>query len=332
MTHRCKRRGALAVFVALVTSACSSESLNAGSTRLHGLLPVDERSPLIVANDGASDNWQGEYAVLLANGGGPRLAGIIVNDSGPWPDLTTNVVNWRGLIAAARASGLAHLPDPTASIGSQLARPDSGQIEDTVANRSEGARLIVSQAAKLSLPYRPLVVATGGRLTDVADAYLIDHSVKDKIVVVSSMGTVTSSGGSMGAPNGEMDPWADVIVTTRLHFVQVSAYYDQLTDVPESRVAELPDNPLGAWMAAKQSGIWQTPVAADQVAILAVAVPEFVSKVAKVSPRDPGSGAGAGPELGLDPAGSALLVTESAGALATARLWELLLDPKTFGR
>ena len=60
-----------------------TQTLDAGSNRPHGRLPVDERNPIVLVNDGAHDNWQGEYAVLLANGGGPPLAGIIVNASRP---------------------------------------------------------------------------------------------------------------------------------------------------------------------------------------------------------------------------------------------------------
>src|SRR5450755_3028885 len=89
--------------LAVLVLGCS-ESRNLGSSVPHELLPVDERNPILLANDGASDNWQGEYAVLLANGGGPQLAGIIVNTSGPWPNLDTNIAGWRGLVAAARAS------------------------------------------------------------------------------------------------------------------------------------------------------------------------------------------------------------------------------------
>jgi hypothetical protein len=43
----------------------------------------------------------------------------------------------------------------------------------------------------------------------VADAYLIDHGVADRIVVVSSLGSVSGAHGVMGPPNGELDPWAD---------------------------------------------------------------------------------------------------------------------------
>src|SRR6185312_14984918 len=99
------------LLLAALALGCS-ESRNLGSSIPHGRLPVDERNPILLANDGVTDNWQGEYAVLLANGGGPKLAGIIVNTSGPWPDLDTNMAGWRGLVAAATASGLRNLPDP----------------------------------------------------------------------------------------------------------------------------------------------------------------------------------------------------------------------------
>src|SRR3954447_21091496 len=107
---------AVAITLALVTAGCM-ETLDAGSTGPHGRLPVDERNPVVLLNDGADDNWQGEYAVLLANSGGPEVAGIVVNTSPNWQDIGPNIAGWRGLVAAARASGLRGVPYPTASIG-----------------------------------------------------------------------------------------------------------------------------------------------------------------------------------------------------------------------
>lgn len=308
-----------------------SETRDLGSSDPPGLLPVDHRNPVVLSNDGPSDNWQGEYAVLLANAGGPRLAGIIVNSSPSWPDIDANITGWRGLVTAARDSGLRDIPDPIASIGRPLVRPISGQIEATRANRSEGATLIL-MASNLSLPYRPLVVVTGGRLTDVADAYLMDPTVAKRVVVVSSLGTASASGGTMAVPNGEMDPWADAIVAARFPFVQVSGYYDQLTDVPTARLSELPANSFGAWITAKQPAILKTRVAADQVAIAAVGIGTFAVEVARVSATSlVGAGATAGPDLALNPDGPAWLVSQGAGAEATARFWKILRDPATYG-
>jgi hypothetical protein len=309
---------------ALVTTSCTTTH-DLGSSVPRGRLPVDARNPIVLANDGAYDNWQGEYAVLLANAGGPKLSGIIVNTSGPWPDLDKNIAGWRGLVAAARASGLRDIPDPTASVGPPLVRPANGQLEATLPNRSEGARWLVEASLRLGVSYRPLVVVTGGRLTDIADAYLIDPTVTERLIVVSSLGTATEDGGKMGAPNGEMDPWADAIVTGRFRFVQVSAFYDQLADVPASRVAELPANSLGAWIAAKQPQIWRVMEAADQVAVIALGISSFAVEVANVAPAGLiGPGANTGPDLVRDPNGPGWLVTKAASSTATERFWQLL--------
>jgi hypothetical protein len=320
-----------AALVVLLFAAGCTETFDAGSSRPHGLLPVDERNPLVFVNDGAYDNWGTEYAVLLANGGGSQLAGIIIGTSGPWNILDANVTGARDLVAAARNSHLKNIPDPIASIGDALNRPASGNIDDTQANRSEGALFIVDASRRLALPYRPLVVATGGPLTDVADAYLIDHSVTERVVVVSSLGSLTSSGAAMGKPNGEMDAWADTIVTARFRYVQVSARYDQLTDVPSSRLSELPANDFGTWIANKQSGIWNIPEAADQVAVVAVGVSSFVTEVERVAPVGAvDGGASEGPSLVDQPSAPGWLVRQVAGSAATERFWSILLNPTTF--
>jgi hypothetical protein len=326
----CSLLRATAAVLCLGASGCG-QSLDAGSTHPHGLLPVDERNPIVLMNDGWSDNWAGEYAVLLANGGGPKLAAIIVNTAGEWTDIDANLSGWQELVKHARDSGMTGIPDPRVSISKLLVRPASGMIEDTVPNRSDGAFDILQYATELSVPYRPLVVVTGTRLTDVADAYLVDPTIADRIVVVSSLGTTSSTGAIMSNPNGEMDPWADTIVSERLRYVQVSAYYDQLTEVPVSLIPELPSNTFGAWIESKQAGIYDIHVAADQVGVLAAGFTPFVTAVERVAASGTvAAGATAGPDLTASPDGPAWLVTESASALAVGRFWELLRDPKTF--
>jgi hypothetical protein len=319
-----------AVWVLAVVAGGCSQTFDAGSSRPTGPLPVDERNPIVLINDGANDNWQGEYAVLLANTGGPPLAAIIVNASKSWPRIDDNVRGWRELVAAAQASGL-DIPDPMTSVATPLVRPASGDIEDTTGNRSEGARLIVELSKSLSLPYRPLVVVTGGGLTDVADAYFVDRTVVERVVVVSSLGAANDSGGGMGIPNGEEDPWADTIVAARFKYIQVSAFYDQLGDVPASRVAQLPANPFGARMAAKQPGLWEWQPASDQVSVLAVGLPNFATTVRRVASTGPvAADATTGPDLAHDPNGSGWIVSGCETSAPSKRLWELLLDPNTF--
>jgi hypothetical protein len=306
--------------------------LDAGSDRPREALPVNHENPVILSNDGPWDNWHGEYAVLLAHAGGPPLAGIIVSTGGTWSDLDANFSGWQELVSRARASGLVNVPDPMRSASEPLARPDDGDIDSTVANDSDGARFIVETSLVLSRPNRPVVVATGGRLTDVADAYLIDPTVTKRVVVVASLGTGFPEGeelARMGVPNGEMDPWADAIVARKFRYVQVSAYYDQLADVPAERVTELPDNAFGEWMREKQPQILATPLASDQVSVIALGVPEFTRGVTRVSQL---GWDGGGPTLAPDANGRGWLVTASEDAAATARFWEILLDPETFRR
>jgi len=320
------RRSVLCASIAIVALAGCTETFDAGSQ-----LPVDGRNPIILCNDSASENWQGEYAALLASSGALTLAGIVVGTSPNANNVDDNLASWKALVAAAHEGGLRNVPDPIPSIGAKLKQPANGNIDDTTKNGSDGATFIVDASNRLALPSRPLVVVTGGRLTDVADAYLIDHKVVDRVVVVSSLGSLSSPGAAMGNPNGEMDPWADTIVTSRFRYVQISAFYDQSSDVPSSKIAELPANAFGAWIAAKQPDIWTLPQAADQVGVAAVAIPGFVLKVERVAPSWPiDAGTTVGPALVDRPGAQGWLVRKVAGSVATARFWQLLTDSATF--
>ncbi|HEY6726858.1 MAG TPA: hypothetical protein VI197_22655 [Polyangiaceae bacterium] len=310
---------------ALVLLTACGGTLDAGSdARTDAALPMSADNPFIVNNDGPFDNWQGELMVLLA-ANGLELAGLIINDSGAWPDVDRNLSGWEAMLQAAEASGIDDLPAPTPSPGPPLVEPSSGEISDTEPNHSEGAELIVRAALDATNP--PLVVVTGGRLTDVADAYLVEPAIADRVVVVASLGELTEQGANMGIPNGDMDPWATAIVAERLPYVQVSAYYDQLGDVPSARLPELPQNPLGDWIAEKRDRIFETPIASDQVAILTAAIPGFALRIDRSRHDGPAAAnAGETPALTIDDAGSAWLVSKVDGELATQTFWNLLSE------
>jgi hypothetical protein len=112
-------------------------------------------------------------------------------------------------------------------------------------------------------------------------------------------------------------------------YVQVSAYYDHLGDVPADRMGKLPNNAFGEWIRAKQPGIWVNPITADQVSVLALGLPDFAESVERVSVSGSVDGQ---PTLSPDANGRGWLVTSSNGAVAAQRLWELLEDPITFGQ
>src|SRR6478736_4345405 len=102
MDLRVAWRPLLALATAVIAGGCT-QTFDAGHNDPSGLLPVDQRNPIILLNDGAYDNWSGEYAILLANGGGSPLVEIIVNENADWPDIQTNVGGYRKLVAAAIA-------------------------------------------------------------------------------------------------------------------------------------------------------------------------------------------------------------------------------------
>ncbi len=316
----------------LLAMACERQTLDAGKNVPGGLLPVDEHNPVILSNDG-SGNWYGLYAVLFSNAGGPPLAGIAVNTSSYATSLEDNLADWQALVDAARDSGMPGIPDPVGSVSAPLVRPADGDIDSTATNDSAGARLIVDISARLATTERPVVVVAGGRLTDIADAYLLDHDVSRRVVVIAALGSGSAAGGVMGAPNGELDPWADWIVTERFRYIQVSAFYDGTIDLPAAELANLPNNPLGDYVALQQPNIADAPTRNDQVSILAVGLPEFVVGVESVErDRSRTFDASTGPELVPSASGNAWLVTEIEPSVAGSRLRKMMADPKTFGR
>jgi hypothetical protein len=326
------RRACAALAAALASlAACGNVALDAGSDHPRGPLPVDGRNPLIVSNDGARDNWQGELAMTLASAGQLQLAGIVVDASSNYPSLPDNLSAWQAMATAARASGMRGIPDPIGSAGAPLSRPANGDIDATPPDGSDGARFIVETSARLARPVRPVVVATGGRLTDVADAYLLDHTVADRVIVVASAGETSGQTISTGWPNGDLDPWATTIVVTKFRYVQVNTYYAQRDDVPTARAADLPANPFGAWMTSKIGDIMALNEAADQDSVIASVLPSFPIDVLRASATDVTPPTAQAPTLEAGVPGRVWSVTRGDNAGATARFWQALRDPATFG-
>jgi hypothetical protein len=303
-----------------------TEQLDAGTDSPHGALPVDERSAIVTVNDGPRDNWQGEYAAVLAASGRVKWVGMVVNSTPIYPMLADNVIGFRSMVEAARSSRMQGIPDATASVSPILVRPASGVVEDTVPNRSEGARLILEAAARHGSAVHPLVIATGSAVTDAADAYLMDPSLRERAVVVSSLGNVEETGVRSGDPNGNIDAWAITIVSSRMRYAQINGFYDQLLDLPEERVAELPKNPFGAWMTEKRPEILDLISACDQISVLAAALPWFATSVTRMS----GQFSEDIPLLLPDAAGQIWHVSQSDSERARNELWVALQDPATY--
>jgi hypothetical protein len=192
--------------------------------------------------------------------------------------------------------------------------------------------LILEVSRQLSVPSRPVVLLANTPLTDAADAYLLDPTVVDRVVVVAALGSYTAPNGLMNGPNGQLDPWADWIVAQRFRYVQVSSYYDQTGDVSTAKLGALPQNALGVWMAAKQPNIFQIATASDQVTVLSVGLPAFAVSVQRAVPDTSGSfNSMQGPSLLPAVEGNVWVVNEIDSSLAAGQLWQLLLRPHIFG-
>jgi len=320
------RRGrVLAAGLALGALGCGG-TLDAGRDRSHGPLPVDERNPVILYQDDWSGDWLGEYAMLLANSGGPPLAGIVINTSPFWRDLDANATGWTNMINAARMSGLKGIPDVTPSAGGPLTPPADGQIASTVANDSAGAEKMIELSRQLSTPTRPVVIVTTTGFTDLANAYFRDPTIVNRVVVVAAAGSYQAPNGILDRPNGDMDPWADWIVMQKYQFVYVGTWYDQTGDVTDVNATNLPHNPFGAWIDGKRSQIIDYDTASDQVALLSFGMPKFTTTAIPASPDlSAGFNTAQGPNMVPDPNGTGWMVTAISAQQAPTQLWSMML-------
>jgi len=99
-----------------------------------------------------------------------------------------------------------------------------------------------------------------------------------------------------------------------------------------SKVADLPANPFGAWMAAKATHVFQIAMSSDQIGVLALGVPTFVTTVERaVVDTSAAFDATTGPPLLAQADGSVWIVSRCDSAMAADRLWKTLRDPRTFG-
>jgi hypothetical protein len=231
--------GFTGILAALLLAGCGKATVR---------LPFDSSNPVIYDNDSAVDVYTDEYLLALASLGEIRLKGMITTISivpdNQWvkpEDYEREVSSRQKLATAAKASGFKNVPVPVRGPMGMLKRPDSGRIRDTVPFNSEGTRLIVEEARKATKE-KPLVIVAGGQLTSAADAYLMDPSIADKVVV----SWLCLRNHDMGQYNGWADPWAAYIVLKKLRLVQFGSV--PTPKVQKSDLKELPSSPLQKFM------------------------------------------------------------------------------------
>lgn len=207
---------------------------------------VSLSNPIIYDNDWWLDVFDSFYIWALASLDEADLRGNIVSrDMWDHPDylypMQRCIDEANEAVAKARAVGFKHIPDPVAGSAEVLQPPASGEIDDTVAKSNPGAELIIAEAAKASAD-KPLLVVTGGPLTTVATALLLEPSIAERIIV---FGLSTHN----FAYNGK-DGWSAYIVAKRARYVEWAAgsFWDRNGVFEPAHFDSLPDNPLTAWM------------------------------------------------------------------------------------
>jgi gliding motility-associated-like protein len=153
---------------------------------------VDGTNPVIYDNDWVIDTIEDEFLWLKAHNGEVKLVGnIITRDmydcnfpkNGPcYFSMQQNIDAWNDSWAVAQQMNLKNVPTPVNGADRPLAKPASGRIEDTQYRVTPGSALIVAEANKATAA-KPLVIFVGGNITTVANAYLQDPGIANKVVV-----------------------------------------------------------------------------------------------------------------------------------------------------
>lgn len=321
------RAGAILAVVSLLPGCASFSPLQTA-------LPYEKVRSVVYDNDEVVDVYTDEYVMALAAAGDIHLNGLTTSSSvapyNRWvtPESYERMVGDRSKsIDLVRGMGWSHIPDPIRGPNRHLERPSSDRIEDTQSISSAGSWLVVHEAKKAT-PATPLVLVMGGPLTLVADAYLLDPSIADRVVVMWLGGRFDD----MADYNGWADPWSAYIVLQRLSLVQFPVMMAP-PFVPKQRLAsDLPESALRNWMIKKQL---HTDVNApgdydgDGPPAIAVMRSDYVVETKRVSfshwerladDVDPHEI----PVFKDDPQGKTIVVTKANAAVATEEWWRAL--------
>ena len=225
---------------------------------------VGADNPLIYDNDWWFDTPDENYLWAKATLGQANLRGnIVTRDLWDWRKgylykLQQGMEDATKSIDIARRSGLMNIPDAVPGCDRAFDQPAGGRIEDTQIIRSQGSELIVAEARKAT-PEKPLLVFVGGPLNTVANAYLMDPTIAERMIVFMT---------DLRGYNG-MDPWANYIVAGRCKLVNYGAHiwWPQRPEppvMPLERFAELPQNEMTADIHRTAKWFWDRSTRQDK--------------------------------------------------------------------
>jgi len=315
----------------IATTSHSAVSGDDATTPPAAVLPYDRTNPVMYDNDYANDyvDW---YLMAVASAGDIQYRGISTSSSvAPFnkhlpPEYFDGCVKARtNIVRIGGRCGFRHVPDPIAGPLGYLVKPASGKIEDTRPLDSPGSRAILAEARKATAA-KPLVVVMGGTLTVVADAYLLDPSIADKMIVAWTGGGFDS----MADYNGWSDPWAAYITIQKLRLVQFPVDKALLPRMSREWIrANLPDNEARKYMFALTLDAGNDSDGdGDGMPAVSVMRPDYVEVVKRVSFDGWKMSDGHEiPKLKDDPNGRAIVVTKVRTAVAEKEYRRAFTNP-----
>ena len=229
--------------LAFFSAEASEHHVADGAVRIAGVGP---ENPIVYDNDWWADVFDNGYLWAQASLGKADLRGnVVTRDMWQHPDYLYPMERCTDeaaeAVRLAESSGMSRIPQPVAGATLALRRPESGRVEDTAFQETDGSRLIVAEARKAT-PDKPLLVIVGGPLTTVANALLADPEIGDRMVVFTL--TVDRNG-----YNGK-DGWSVFVVASRTRVVDwgTGAFWKPSSVLRPGDFAGLPDNPFTADM------------------------------------------------------------------------------------
>ena len=219
----------------------------------------DKACPVIFDNDDPRDCYSDEFMMAAASLGEIDCKGIITTSShDPYnshvpekemDDFHPEKLRNRDLAAQ---SGLKRLPEFFCGVKGNLEQPASGKPEDTRPIDTPGSRRIM-EVARGCTPEKPLVILVGGPVSTVVDAWLLDKSIADKMIVAFHE---FSDDYAINGYNSWADGWASVTAFQKLRMVRYySVHHNSIEydpEVPKERLKrEIPECPLKPEMVAK---------------------------------------------------------------------------------
>jgi len=338
------------------TNADGNASQTTPGVVIAGALPpslviYDKTNHIWVDNDDDTDVYLTEFVMSLASAGDIKLKGISTTTS-------TNTNGYNPLISDQLAdsfasgrlldvnlgltAGFRNIPTPTPILKGNIARPSNGQIDSSIALNSLTGRAILAAAnAAWQETGKPLVFVSGGSLTAVADAYLLDPTpakdVKSKIIVA----WLGANSADMRHYNSWSDGWAAYIALTKFDSVVFPLNIPTMEAMApvalKSRIlTDLPDSVLKGRLFAKQhpNGL-PGGIDADSPPAVAIMAPDYVKAVTRMQVSGLEDYAEQGtfhkvPTLSVNASGKIRMVTAVNQSKGTNEWWRAMANADAY--